>query len=392
MIDAMTIGGIDANGVKTDIAYIGYWKHISQDGGVADVALPGSFIPSLHSDGLFGFELARVNLRCLGLEVEANALEAQWRTLCDEGMLLQEVMASCVVSDVAACLMGVPSKSPGMVHRWSPSVPGIAKVIKLVGHIAAIRQIPSNRCEGFERRITELRRSFRGIFRRTELLSSSIDQFDWNFYVKRSANAADAVTAKESEFNVLEQLLNAGHTVRLPDSGPDFEITDVGSLTVEVKGRHEDYFHKTLALGIEHGIIKEPFSMTPELLFSLLSWSVFASLSRATEEQKADVVFCDLSHTFVGALLPATESFWNLDMDFDRAMSQAWDIHASGEQAVVAFVSLPGVDHVLKAIVFRKNEIQATGKLTWELNRELKLSSPELAALLAQRAAIGTFQ
>ena len=74
--------------------------------------------------------------------------------------------------------------------------------------------------------------------------------------------------------------------------------------------------------------------------------------SHRRAEEKADVPFCDLSHTFVGALLPAVESFWNLNLSFEQALSRAWEIVGEKEQAIVVFTSLPGLKPYLSAMVF----------------------------------------
>lgn len=381
---AIVIGGVDDAGTKIDLAYVGYWQQVTLQGSLANVSLPDNFTPTWHHDGMFGLGFVRVNPQCLGIEVEPDVLAAAWESLATEGMVLDEVMASLVVSDITTSLIGIPAKTPDMVHRWLPSVPAIGRVVELVGHVAYIRSLPMDRSEGFEQRLTELRRELRGIFRRTSLLSPSNTGFDWNYYMQRTGKAAEAVGAKESEFNVLKQLLKSGHTIRLPKTGSDFAVIDRDGVKAEVKSRHDDFLHRALAHGLEAGFIKDKVNLTPEVLIALVSWAAFATIRRATEEQKATIVFCDLSHTFIGPLLPAVESFWGLNLDFRQALSRTWNLAAQGKQPIVVFVSLPGLSHFLKALVLTKEDVQETGKPLWDMNRVLQLAAPDQATLLAK--------
>ena len=60
------------------------------------------------------------------------------------------------------------------------------------------------------------------------------------------------------------------------------------------------------------------------------------------DEQKSQLVFCDLSHTFAGILLPAIEQFWKIDLSFPQAVEKALAWAGEGAQTTLVFISLPG--------------------------------------------------
>lgn len=128
----------------------------------------------------------------------------------------------------------------------------------------------------------------------------------------------------------------------------------------------------------------DPLSLPPESIFAMLSWVTFSTIRRAMDEQKSQILFCDLSHTFIGLMFPALESFWKINLNFSEAIEQACTLAFNGEQVVIVFVSLPGITHHFKATVFKRSDIEPTGKALWDLNKKLSLQSPQLAKFLSE--------
>jgi len=378
MMPGILIGGIDASGRKVDIAYIDYWSAITQEGTVADVKL-ATVKPKAYADGMFGFDFARVNPEPLGVGMDAASIQQVWDKLEEEGFPLEELMKGLVIWDIIEAVRGIPSQTPGHVHHYYGTTPSFARLVELLGHIGEIRGFKPEYHEGFESRLAQFRRNLKGIFK-----GKSLEEAQQIDYLRAVKEAGIALTSKESEFNALKQLLALGYSCRLPRSGADFHIIDKGNLRCEVKSRHENIFQNLVSKGQEEGIIgPDPVSLLPESVFALLSWSTFATIRRAMDEQESQILFCDLSHTFVGLLLPAIEHFWNINLDFSQAVQRGLELSAGGNQVVIVFISLPGVNHHLKATTFLRRDIEPMVKVMWDMNKQLALHSPRLAKFLA---------
>ena len=377
MMPGILIGGIDASGRKVDIAYVDYGSLITQTGTLANVNLVTAK-PRSYADGMFGFDFARVNPEPLGVNIDSPAVQKVWEKLEEEGYPLEELMTGLLVWDIVETVKGVPSQTPGQVHHYYGATPSFARLVELLGHIGEIRDCKPEYCDGFENRLAEFRRNLKGIFKGKAL--GKTKQLD---YLRAVKEAGIALTSKESEFNVLKQLLALGHACKLSRSGADFDIVDKDNLHCEVKSRHENVFQDLVSKGHELGVIgPDPISLLPESVFALLSWATFATIRRAMDEQKSQILFCDLSQTFVGTLLPAIETFWNINMNFSQAVQRAFELAAGGNQVAVVFVSLPGVSHHLKATTFQRSDIEPIGKTMWDMNKQLALHSPQLARFL----------
>lgn len=378
MMPGILIGGIDASGRKVDIAYIDYWSVITQTGTLADVKL-ATVKPHAYADGMFGFDFARVNPEPLGVDIDAATVQRVWEKLEEEGFPLEEVMKGLVIWDIIEAVKGIPSQTPGHVHRYYGTTPSFARLVKLLGHVGEIRVFKPERCDGFESRLAQLRRNLKGIFKGKAL--GEAQQIE---YLRAVNQAGVALTSRESEFNVLKQLLRLGHTCKLSKSGADFKIVDKGNLHCEVKSRHENMFQYLIGKGQEQGVIgPDPVSLLPESVFALLSWAAFAAIRRAMDEQKSQILFCDLSHTFVGLLLPAIEHFWNINLNFSQAVQRGFELAVGGNQVAIVFISLVGVTHHLRATTFQRSDIEPMGKTMWDMNKQLALRSPQLARFLA---------
>lgn len=373
------IGGMENSGRKVDIAYIDYGSVITQTGTLADVHLVTT-TPRAYPDGMFGFEFARVNPEPLGLELDAPAIEMVWKQLQNAHFPLEEVMTGLLLWDIIETLREIPAQTPGMVHHYCGTTPSFARLVEMVGHIGEIQKFKPEDREGFESRLGELRRNLNGIYRGKRLGQTPLIE-----YLRTIKEAAVAIMAKESEFNILKQVLTMGHKCKLFKSGSDLIISDAGNLRCEVKSRHENIFQGVLNKGQGLGIIgPNPITLSPEIMLALLSWSIFATIRRAMDEQKSHLVFCDLSHTFVGVLLPAIEKFWKIDLSFPQAVEKALASAGEGSQTALVFISLPGVNHHLKATVFQRSDIEDVGKTIWDMNKSLALHSPELARFLSE--------
>jgi len=373
------IGGSDVFGKKVDMAYIDYGSLVTQTGTLADVNLPEKFKPQAYPDGMFGFEFARVNPETLGVGIDASAIQRVWEELEKERLPLEEVVRGLIVWDITESIRGIPSQTPGHVYHYYGSIPSFARVVELVGHIGEIRAFPPGHCGGFNSRLAELRRNLKGIFR-----SKAFGKVPWLEYFRVVNETGILLTSKESEFNVLKQLLRLGYICRLSKSGADFRVADKNDLHCEVKSRHENMFQYLISEGQAQGVIgSDPVSLLPESVFALVSWSTFATIRRAMDEQKSQILFCDLSHTFIGWLLPAVEYFWKMNLSFSEAVRESFALAANDKQVAVIFVSLPGITHHLRAAAFERSAIEPIGKTLWDMNKQLALHSPQLAKFLA---------
>lgn len=373
------IGGSDAFGKKVDIAYIDYGSLVTRTGTLADVKLPEKFKPQVYPDGMFGFDFARVNPETLGVAIDAGTIHRIWEELEKKGLPLEEVVRGLIVWDITESIRGVPSQTPGHVHHYYGSIPSFARVVELVGHVGEIQAFPSGHCNGFDSRLAEFRRNLKGIFK-----GKALGKVPWHEYFRVVNEAGILVTSKESEFNILKQLLRLGHICRLSKSGADFRIADKNDLRCEIKSRHENVFQYLISEGEMEGIIgSDPVSLLPESVFALVSWATFATIRRAMDEQKSQILFCDLSHTFVGWLLPAIEFFWKMNLSFSDAVRESFNLAVNDKQIAVVFISLPGVTHHLRAATFERSSIEPIGKTLWDMNKQLALRSPQLAKFLA---------
>lgn len=379
MIPGILIGGVDSSGRKVDIAYVDYGSVITQTGTLADVHLVTT-TPRAYPDGMFGFDFARVNPGPLGVNLNASSIEEVWKQLEKDGFPLEELMTGLVLWDIIEALRGIPSETPGMVHHYYGTTPSFTPLVELLGHVGEIRSFNSEYREGFETRLRELRRNLKGIFK-----SKALGQTQQKDYLLAVKEAGIVLMAKESEFNVLKQLLAIGHKCKLPKMGSDFEIVDIKGLQCEVKSRHESIFQNLIDKGQKSGIIgPDSISLLPEIVLAMLSWAVFATLRQALDEQRSQIVFCDLSHTFIGLLLPAIEQFWDLNLSFPQAVEKAFESAAGGNQNALVFISLPGVTHHLKAATFERSDIETIGKTVWDMNKQLSLHSSQLAKFLGE--------
>jgi len=378
MMPGILVGGIDASGKKVDISYIDYWSIITQTGTLADAKL-AQVKPQAYADGMFGYDFARVNPEPLGVGIDSTAVCQVWDKLEERGFPLEELMVGLIIWDIIQAIRETPSSIPGQVQRFYGSTPSFARLVKLLGHVGEIWAFPPEHCDGFESRLAQLRRNLKGVFKGKAL--GEVQQVE---YLHAVNQAGVALTSKESEFNVLKQLLRLGHICRLSRSGADFQVVDKGDLRCEVKSRHENMFQYLIGKGQEQGVIgSDPVSLSPESVFALLSWATFAAIRRAMDEQKSQILFCDLSHTFVGLLLPAIEHFWSINLNFSQALQRGFELVAGGNQVAVVFISLPGVTHHLRATTFKRSDIEPIGKALWDMNKQLALHSPQLARFLA---------
>jgi len=385
MMPGMLLGGKDASGKKVDIAYIDYGSVITQTGGLADVKIT-QMTPRAYNDGMFGYDFARVNPAPLGVEIDAHAVQRTWENLEKQGFPLEELITGLVLLDIIQVLKGIPASTPGYVHRFYGTTPAFSPLVEIVGYIGEIWTHPPESRVGLESRLGELRRNLKGIFKGKEL--GKVSQVD---YLKAVNQAGISILSKESEFNIVKHLLGADFKCEFLKSGtkptPDLTITkETATFTCEVKSRIvENVFQNLVNEGQTKGIIgPDPLSLPPVSVFALLSWATFSTIQRAMDEQKSQILFCDLSRTFIGLMFPLLENFWKINLNFSEAMEQACTLAFSGEQVVIVFVSLPGITHHFKATVFKRSDIEPTGKALWDLNKKLSLQSPQLAKFLSE--------
>lgn len=100
------------------------------------------------------------------------------------------------------------------------------------------------------------------------------------------------------------------------------------------------------------------------------------------DEQKADILFCDLSYTFAGFMLPAVAHFWGLESNFLTAFQRAEQMVASGKSAVVILVSMMGLHPILEATELDRDTIDQIGKTLWDMNKPLGLDAQKLAKIV----------
>jgi hypothetical protein len=81
----------------------------------------------------------------------------------------------------------------------------------------------------------------------------------------------------------------------------------------------------------------------------MLCLLAFPPLKEAIENQKAQIVFVDVSYTLSGAAESATRSLFGLDFSFDKAIKDALELTDKGIKVVVPFASINGKNHTLIA-------------------------------------------
>lgn len=313
------IGVREADGQEVWISHFDFGSVIKLEGTRANISLPGSFKPIAYPDGLLGFDYARVNPACVGSAVAADDIRRNWDQLEADHFPLERVTEGLVLEDFAQALRGVPSTRPERVHSFYPSTPSFSSVVKLVSLIAEIRTFPQSMRQGFEQRTFELRRNLNGLLKTVEPEKPS-----WHVYQGAIYEALLAIQSKTSEFDVLLELLRHGYSCRLPKSKADLMVSDGGrQVTAEVKSRHHENVLGELVKRYQQETRADPTYFSPEVYLALLSWTTFGSVRRAIDEQKADILFCDLSYTFAGTMLPAVSQFWGLNLSFLTAYERA---------------------------------------------------------------------
>ncbi len=378
MLPAMRFGGSDERGEEIWVAHFDFGNAITREGTVATVRLGPSFRPVFHADDLFGFEFARVNPACLGVDVTPAELVEAWDELEENGLPLEQVVQGLVMADFIDAIAGIPAKDPAYSHACYPAIPSFAHLVRTVGLFGEITKFPEHQREGFSQRVTELRRNLNGILKNIPPRMPSREA-----HYKAMHECLVSVSGKNSEFEVLRQFLRLGHRCEMPSSGPDFPLPELlpKPIKAEVKSRHENVFGMLLRRYTEESGVVFPVRLNAQVHFALLAWATFGTVRRAFQEQQADIMFCDLSHSFVGFLLSAVSQFWGMNQHFSTALERAEEIIGVGKQAVIVFVTMPSLHPVLEAVAVDKDAIEGLGRALWNMNKSLGLDSQELTKL-----------
>ncbi len=239
---------------------------------------------------------------------------------------------------------------------------------------------PVPKIQGFDVRLTELRKNLAGILRDVRVGVSPLDSM-----VEASIHCQEAIAGKVSEFDVLRHLLKLGERCELTKAGPDIVLLSQGALKAEVKERHENTLQQVLRLSAAQD--EDPskaVNMPAEALSRLAAWVTYGSVRKAMDMQKADILFCDVSRTLAGAMLPIAEHFWGLQMGFDEAYKNAVRTAQAGKSAIVVVVSAAGLNPKLRALSLTREDVDALGKPLWDANKSLGLGSYDLTVLLSE--------
>ena len=79
--------------------------------------------PRVYSDGMFGFDFARVKPEPLGLELNSPAIEVVWKQLQNTRFHLEAVMTGLLLWDIIGTLRGIPAHTQGVVHHFESNCP-----------------------------------------------------------------------------------------------------------------------------------------------------------------------------------------------------------------------------------------------------------------------------
>lgn len=373
---AMRFGGRTANGRDVVISEIDWGSVVSvADGGVADVSLLGTFSPAVFEDGLVGLPFLRLNPDCLGIRVSGEALCAGWTELLQSRIPMDKLALGLLWQDIIMMLRGVPSENEGFVHHYSPAVPAYAAALKFAGHMAELDQHPPGSRLGSDRIAGGLRRALNAWFKHATPGDST--------YATAAGRAHREVVSKNSELQVLNELLRLGYRCTLSKAGPDFRLAEPG-VAVEVKSLADRGFERLLNrfTAAQAG---RSLRLTPQSYLALLCWYGFSHLKRAFQEQNASVLVYDISHAFPGPLLMAAEELWGVDAEFAPALESAVDVAGKGKQCVVLFTSAIGLEHRRRARMLERDEVEKVGGALWNLNKALGLDAYGLAEMLDQQ-------
>jgi len=192
---------------------------------------------------------------------------------------------------------------------------------------------------------------------------------DWgSTYYKYSNQLAEKITSLVSELLVTRELVNyyankkrLEKEITLMKKGPDININGTDTIILEVKQRIDSLLPWSLSDKRKGLMQHEPISFSSWSLFLIICYSCFPQLERAIDEQKAQIVFINISHIFSGIVTTVLESLHELDLSFDKAVDIALNQVSVGKIVIVPFAMLTGKESKCTAMAVPYDTVKKFG-------------------------------
>ena len=320
------------------IAEFDYSKIAKIEGNTAIVNFPSHFIPTPLNNDCIGFDFSNVNLKSIGCEYDAEVIVEEWLKFERVGLPLNEMVLAVVQAEILDFFR----------FNYLPSLPSWSCFVELVDLLKSCRRI-----KGFDQKFSKMKKNLAGIIKNFE--PGEHEQF-----LKNIKELQIAIHSWVSEFTIIRNLSNLDLSLRLPSDGYDIEIEGIKAGRVEVKAKLES-FHRKLIKDTEAKEDMHFNSLKSELL---LSWTaaITPTLEHAFEEQKARIVFVDISTTFSGFVMMGESKLHKLDESFEKALDDALKLIMQNKDAVILFSCGAGSSYRIFARAFERNQINKFGR------------------------------
>ena len=326
--------------------------------------------PKVYDDELIGFDQSKLNVRALGCNNSASGILRMWIDLERQGLPLNEIFTIFI-----KCTQLMPQVN--MPPHW-------AYLVRLVDLILSCEETIKGHknCEDLigdiGHKIVWLKRTLGRILRHDR------NTTDPTLVLSCTGRILSKILSTISEFTILLNLMwmKDVRSIRLLQNGPDFEIDGI---RCEVKKTE----HELLGRFITH----DPESLEDTkidylTLSTTLCSAVLPMFERGFDEQKAQILFIDISWTLPGLLLTIP---WTSDSEenlFDHAFWEAIKLVKKGKQSVIIYAEAGGDSHVIRAITLEREALENVGrnldmvKAKLKEQMDKKITSIELANYL----------
>ena len=331
-----------ASGQDKPIVHVDWTKIIDIKGKLATARLPDQYVPMQigAQPTLFGFDFCYVSLPSINVSHSAHDLETEWITIEANGVPLN-LMSECLVAfDILRLL----------ACRFVPSMPAWISLPELVSLVAGISN--SGLATNFDARI----RAWAKLLRR-EANQAQTNLGDSGKFFERVHQLGTSLASCLAEFRVMERLVARGNAIEIRRSGAEFILYGDQLIKVEVKTRL-----KLLPTSLRHEVVGDRHTLeslaNPPGYLVALSLLLVDKFAEAFDDQKCDLLFEDISHTFLGWLLAASVQFWEAPLTFNNALQEGLETVSHGEKAVIAYVYTVGPTGRIYAISLTRTQAE----------------------------------
>ena len=307
--------------------------------------------PNNKNDDLFGFDYSYVSVSSHGCKFNAPQLVEFWREV-EKEIPLTDIVKIFVVMDMLE----------NHFKGFNPITPPWISLLQLVDLVKSCENV-----NGLEHKIIDIKKSTSKLIRKfnKELEDNPAD---WgSTYYKYSNQLAEKITSLVSELLVTRELVyyvnkkGLEKEITLMKEGPDININGTDTITLEVKQRIDSLLPWSLSDIRKGSMQHEPISFSSWSLFLIICYSCFPQLERAIDEQKAQIVFINISHIFSGIVTTVLESLHKLDLSFDKAVDIALNQVSVGKIVIVPFAMLAGKESKFTAMAVPYHTVKEFG-------------------------------